>query len=269
VSKSQVRKPYTVPSALTLDAHADRKDDGRIVIGGTTNLPDDLKIWVQIEHGRLPKGAPKVVAEDDDVIIKDGSFQTTPLWLEVPNTTFTKTGWPKSVKVDVREKPFPQGPITVHFVSYFNGAWQSNDVLVELGNDEGKTLKGPILKPTDSDVTDSPKVVDYYKTLSLSPVSPEATAIALVRAAVLTVPGQGRSSGDVQANLDLFSSSPGTAKGNGWSTKSSGPKSYQVSYDYIDGSKGDEQAIWTADLSTGAVKYVNESAKIFSWTPNY
>jgi hypothetical protein len=54
--------------------------------------------------------------------------------------------------------------------------------------------------------------------------------------------------------------------GKGWSAKSSGPKTYDVSFDFIDG-RGNEQAIWAADLSTGAVKYVNEAAKVFSWTP--
>jgi len=162
--------------------------------------------------------------------------------MEVPNTTFTKIGWPARIKVDVRQRPFPAGPITVHFQSYFNGAWQRNNVLAELGNNEGQNLKGAILKPTE----------------------PEASAIALVKAAVLSVPGQGRSSGDVQANLDLYSSS--MTPGKGWNAKSAGPKSYDVSYDFIDG-RGNEQAIWTADLSTGAVKYVNEAAKVFSWTP--
>jgi len=184
--------------------------------------------------------------------------------MEVPNTTFTKIGWPARIKVDVRQRPFPAGPITVHFQSYFNGAWQRNNVLAELGNNEGQNLKGAILKPTDPDVSDSPKTVDYYRTLTVSPSTPEASAIALVKAAVLSVPGQGRSSGDVQANLDLYSSS--MTPGKGWNAKSAGPKSYDVSYDFIDG-RGNEQAIWTADLSTGAVKYVNEAAKVFSWTP--
>jgi hypothetical protein len=30
-----------------------------------------------------------------------------------------------------------------------------------------------------------------------------------------------------------------------------------------------QQAVWSVDLQTGKVKYVNENAKLFSWTPNY
>jgi len=40
-------------------------------------------------------------------------------------------------------------------------------------------------------------------------------------------------------------------------------------FDFIDGGAGEKQAIWRVNLKTGAVTYVNESAKIFSWTPKY
>lgn len=38
---------------------------------------------------------------------------------------------------------------------------------------------------------------------------------------------------------------------------------------FIDGDKGEQQALWTANLTTGEVKYENEYGKMFSWTPNY
>ncbi len=239
------------------------------MISGTANLPDDFKMWVEIEAGRLPLGAPKVVASDDTVFIKNGTFQTHPLWLEVPNTTFKKTGWPKRVSVNVRQKTFPQGSAKVHFEAYFNRAWQTNEVLTILGNDQGKSLKGPILRQTDSDVTDSPKVLDYRQVLVFSALSPEAKAISLVKGTVLTVPDKGRSAGDIQANIDLFLAFPGMALGRGWSAKALAPNNYEVSYDFIDGSQGEQQAIWTVNLVSTAVKYVNESAKILSWTPSY
>jgi len=257
----EAHKAYAVPSEFFLKAHADRGVDGGIVISGTTNLPDGLKIWVEIEVGRLPLGAPKVVSSDEDVFVKNGAFQTEALWLEVPNTTFKKTGWPKGVAVNVRKKPFPQGPAKVHFEAFFNGAWQANDVLKDLGNNEGKNLKGAIFKATDPDVSDSPKTLDHRQMLAFPVLSPEAKAINLVKATVLTVPGEGRSAGDVQANLDLFLASPGMTLGKGWNTKALSPANYEVSYDFIDGSEGEKQAIWTVNLGSNAVKYVNESAK--------
>lgn len=125
-------KPYTLPAVLTLDARAYRTDDGEIVISGTTNLPDGLKLWVEVEDGHLPLGAPQVVASDDAVFVKSGQFASAPLWRSVPNTRFTRKGWPKSVQVDYRLMPFPEGKFKVHFESYFNSSWQTHEVLTAL-----------------------------------------------------------------------------------------------------------------------------------------
>jgi hypothetical protein len=266
---SQAAKAYEPPLALTLDAQTSRTDDGRIIISGTTNLPHGLKMWIEVEDGRLPLGAAKVVASDENVIVKSGQFTSEPLWLAVPNTRFTKKGWPNGVKIDDRLKPFPEGKFKVHFESYFNVSWQTPEVLTALGGEDGKKLDGPILKATDSDVVDSPKIVDYLLTLPFPPVSQDAKAINLVRAAILTVPGEGRSTGDVQANLDLYLSSPGMAVGKGWTARAKSSTDYEVSYDFIDGAEGEQQAIWTVNPATGEVKYVNENAKVFSWTPGY
>ncbi len=268
-SPTQAAKPYVPPTALTLDAHTARTDDGRVVISGTTNLPDGLKMWIEVQEGRLPLGAPKVVASDDNVIVKDGKFASNPLWLAVPNTRFTRKGWPKDIKVNDRLKPFPEGKFKVHFESMFTGPWQTSQVLTALGGEDGKKLKGPILKATDTDVIDSPMAVDYLLTLPVPPISPGAKAISLVRAAILMVTDKGRSAGDVQANLDLFISSPGLSARKGWAAKAKSPAVYEVSFDFIDGDKGEQQALWTANLTTGEVKYENEYGKMFSWTPDF
>lgn len=266
-SDSPIQKVNAVSSDIFLNAHGDRQPDGTIVIFGKTNLPDGLKMWVEIESGHLPLGAPRVVANDEAVFVNNGSFQTAPLWLEVPNTTFPKKGWPASVKVDVRQKSLPQGPNKVHFESFFNTAWQTDAVLAVIGNNEGKNLKGAILKATDSDVSDSPKVLDFRQTMAFSASSSEARAISLVRGSILTVPGEGRSTGDVQANIDLYLASPGMTMEKGWSARVLNPNNLEVSYDFVDGSQGEEQAIWKVNLTSRSVQYVDEAAKLFSWTP--
>ena len=235
-------KQYTLPAALTLDAGASRTEDGRIVISGTTNLPDGLKMWVEVEEGCLPQGAAKVVASDEAVVVRNGRFASSPLWLSVPNTRFTRKGWPKGIQVDDRLKPFPEGKFKVHFESYFNSAWQTHDVLTALGGEDGKKLNGPILKETDTDVIDSPKIVDYLQTLFFHPISHEAKAINLVRAAILTVPDEGRSAGDIQANVDYFMSN-GVKPGKEWAAKAKSSTIYEVSYDFINGSQGEAQAV--------------------------
>ena len=254
---------------LFIDASASRLVDGRIVISGSTNLPEGLKLWVNVEEGKLPLGAPKSLAGDENVIVHSGKITTQPLWMAVPNTRFTKTGWPTGINVNDREVPFPARAFKVHFVSYFNGAWQSKEIIAVVGGEGAKPLKGKIIKAENPDVIDSSKIVDYTPTFTFPPLSPEGKAISLVRAAIMTVPDEGRSTGDVQAVVDMFMVSPGLKIANGWAAKKDGATTYTVSFDFINGSQGEQQALWQADLATGKVKYVNENGKLFSWAPSY
>ena len=124
----------------------------------------------------------------------------------------------------------------------------------------------------------SSKALDYSITVELPALTPEARAISLVKAAVLTVPGEGRSATDVEANIDWFISSNsvlvhgGKTKGmrpaKGWFAAAKGRDNYEVVFDYMDGDAS-EQAIWHVVLKTGVVRYVNEHAKTFSWMPDY
>jgi hypothetical protein len=175
-----------------------------------------------------------------------------------------------------RSGPLYQGvsvPITgsqpLQITAYFNGAWQNNAVLAALG-DGGKTLQGGFFKKTDADVIDSDKILDAKFTLALPAVAPETNAINIVKHAVLTVPDKGRSATDIEENLKLFTQ-PGTGvrPAKGWSATPAGKNVYIVAFDFIDGSSGEKQAIWSVNIATRQVKYVNEAAKIFSWTPSY
>jgi len=266
---TQAHKAFSPAADLFINASAVRAKDGRIVIEGTTNLPEGLKLWVNVEEGKLPLGAPKSIAGDDHVVVHDGRFATQPLWMAVPNTKFTKAGWPAGVEVDHRDVPFPARGFKVHFQSYFNGAWQSKDIIAAVGGEGAKALKGNILKVENPDVIDSSKTVDYTPTLTFPALSPEAKAISMVRSAIMTVPDQGRSTGDVQAVVDMFMVSPGLSVANSWDAKRNGTSTYMVSFDFINGAAGEEQALWQADLVTGKVKYVNENGKLFSWAPSY
>jgi len=260
---------FSKTNDLVIDSSAVRTDDGRVVISGTTNLPDGLKMWVNVEDGKLPLGAPKPIVSDESVYVRDGKFTTQPLWMEVPNTLFTKTGWPSGVNVEIRQRPFPAKPYHVHFLSYFNGAWQTRDVISAVGGEGAKSLKGKIIKAENPDVIDSSKTVDYTPTLTFPPLRPEAKAISLVRQTIMTVPDRGRSTGDVQAVVDLYMVSPGLKVAKGWKAKQTGPSTFEVSFDFINGEQGEQQAIWLADTTSGRVKYVNENGKLFSWAPSY
>ena len=57
----------------------------------------------------------------------------------------------------------------------------------------------------------------------------------------------------------------GLSPGKGWSAKAESGNRYMVMFNFIDATAGESQAIWSADLGTKKVQYVNKSAKLFSW----
>jgi hypothetical protein len=235
-------KPYVLPAEFSLVPAAQRGAQGEVYISGTTNFPDGMKMWVVL-------GSKKA---QQDAFVKGGQFRSGPLYQGIPTPI--------------------AGSQPLEIVAYFNGAWQSKDVLATLG-DGGKNLQGKLFKLTDPDVIDSEKILDVKFTILLpppAPVSAEAIAITIVKHAILTVPGQGRSATDIEENLKLFMT-PGTGvtAAKGWSAISGGQNVYNVSFDFNDGSSGEKQAIWAVNTATKQVKYVNEAAKLFSWTPNY
>ena len=228
---------YVLPDEFTLAPVAERGSEGEIYISGTTNLPDGMKMWVILG----PKKAQQ------DVFVRGGKFRSGPLYQKVSSPI--------------------AGRQSLEVTAYFNGAWQSNTVLSLIG-DGGKNVHGNLFKLTDPDVIDSPKILDATFTVLLPPILHETTAINVVKHAVLTVPGMGRSATDIEDNLALFTRpSTGVRPGKGWSARPTDNNAYNVFYDFLDGSQGEKQAIWSVNTATKQVKYVNESAKLFSWTP--
>jgi hypothetical protein len=232
---SSALKPYVLPSAFMINPVAERGTGGEIYISGTANFPDGMKMWVVLG----PKKAQQ------NAIVNGGRFRSGPLYPNVPIV----------------------GKQPVEFISYFNGAWQNKAVLSVVG-EGGENLHGVMFKLTDPEVIDSTKILDAKFTLQLPPVSPQTSAISTVKHAVLTLPDEGRSAGDIEDNVKLFES-PGTAvtQAKGWSATPNGTGIYTVVYDFNDGATGEKQAIWTVNMTTKNVKYVNEAAKLFSWTP--
>jgi hypothetical protein len=233
------QEPYVIPAEFLLKPIAERGLEGEIYISGTTNFPDGMKMWVILG----PKKAQQ------DAFVRGGRFRSGPLCQGVPVLI--------------------TGSQPLRIIAYFNGAWQNKAVLAALG-DGGKNLQGELFKKTDPGVIDSDKILDAKFTLALPAVTPETNAINIVKHAVLTVPGQGRSATDIEQNLTLFTQ-PGTGvrPAKGWSATPAGKNVYIVAYDFVDGSSGEKQAIWSVNMATRQVKYVNQAAKIFSWTPNY
>ena len=230
-------KAYVLPADFFLNPVAEREPQGEIYISGTTNLPDGMQMWVVL--GR--KGT------EEKTFISEGSFRSGPHYEKgtIPIT----------------------GTQPVEFTAEFNPAWQNKTVLSLVG-EGGKNLHGRLFKLKDPDVTDSEKILEATFTLSLPPISPEANAINIVKHAVLTVPGSGKSATDIEENLALYAKA-GCKPINGWSASRTGTNVYNVSYDFDNGGGGEQQAIWSVNIVTKQVKYLNRYAKGFSWTPNY
>jgi hypothetical protein len=232
------QKPYAIPAEFTLKPVAERGPQGEVYISGTTNFPDGMKMWVVLG----PKKAQQ------DAFVRGGTFRSGSLYEGVP--------------IPIR------GSQPLQIIAYFNSAWQNRTVLAALG-DGGKNLQGKLFRKTDPDVIDSDKILDAKFTVALPPVAPETNAINIVKHAVLTVPGMGRSATDIEENIKLLTQpGTGTRPAKGWSATPAGKNVYNIAYDFIDGTR-ERQAIWSVNTATGQVKYVNEAAKIFSWTPNY
>ena len=236
-TSSSPPRPYVLPAEFSLNPIAQRGPQGEIYISGTTNFPDGMKMGVVLGTKNAQRQA----------IVRDGQFRSGPFYdEEVPMT----------------------GNQPLEIVAYFTAAWQSKDVLAALG-EGGKNLQGKLIKLTDPDVIDSDKMLDAKFTVSLPLVVPEMNAINVVKHAVLTVPGKGRSAKDIEQNLAYFmTAASGITAGKGWSATPSGPNTYNVVFDFKDARNGEKQAIWSVNTVTDTVRYVNEAAKLFSWTPN-
>lgn len=157
-------------------------------------------------------------------------------------------------------------PANTESTSFFNGAWQSKEIL-KITGEGGSKLHGKLFKKTDPDVVDSDVRLDQELVLVFPQLTPESQAINLVKAAVITVPGRGRSATNIQQNVQLFMKTPGLSVGKGWSAKLQEENTYLVTLDFINGQLGPSQAIWSADVVTKKVQYINKYAKDMSWVP--
>src|SRR3989442_3043333 len=164
-------KSYVLPAEFILDARAVRGPQGEIYIAGSTNFPDGMKMWIQVENGKLPLGAPKVIAGDTNVFLQNGSFRTTGLFKQSKNPNFKPEmeKLPDAKTLKLVTAPFREGDYRLRFSAYFNGAWQSPTVLSALAEDGWKNLRGRLLKLSDPDGIDSDKILDPLGTIKFPP----------------------------------------------------------------------------------------------------
>jgi hypothetical protein len=258
---------YTLPEEFIFEPSAERGTGAQIFITGRTNLPDGLRIGVEVPMGkyRMTNNFLRIpwkdgfIAQDFHISISDGKFHSR---------GFMAGG-----------KPLPPGKTHVHFLAHFNGAWQTPEILAIFGRG-GNKLHGPLFKLEEPDVIDSDTTMDYVATLDFPKVSDPAKeqrtkssepttgqrAIELVKKAVLVVDSS-RSSMTVEDGFAFYRKDPEIRLGTGWSAAQSDGNNFLVTLVFINGKMGEAQAIWSVDMSTKKVKYINKAAKAFSWIP--
>lgn len=91
-------------------------------------------------------------------------------------------------------------------------------------------------------------------------------AIELVKKAVLVVDSS-RSLMTVEDRFAFYRKDPEIRLGTGRSAAQSDGNTFLVTLSFVNGKIGEAHAIWSVDLSTKKVKYVNKAAKAFSWIP--
>jgi len=241
-------KPYTLPTEMLLDAHAERGPEGEIYVVGATNFPVGMKLGVWV----FPMGSRKAVSSDPNVYVNNatlinmekGRIFTAGLWQEIPNPYFSPKmlNWPDAEKLKVRRRPLRAGKYSVRFSACFDLACQPDEIKTLLGGDGGKNLHGKILRLADPDVIDSRKVLDDLMTLEFPPLKPGAIAIGLVKAAAPTVRGLGRSAMDIETKIDATmiafprtQPSSGVRSARGWSANAKTSDTYEVAWDFLDG----------------------------------
>lgn len=102
-----------------------RLPDDALAVIGTTNLPDETKLMIDLY--------PSAVSEEGGCL---GQAKAT-----VQDGMFFAAGFTN------REEPHPHAWFTVETVAYFNDAWRQPAQVVEISGKDGAFLKGPFAEP--------------------------------------------------------------------------------------------------------------------------
>ncbi|MBT2771060.1 hypothetical protein J7J47_02295 [Halomonas sp. ISL-60] len=247
VAREEVGVPTSEAPHLTkVEAFAERDTNGRIIVFGKVNLPNDTKLMISVREsgGGLLYG-------QDKCAVRHGAFSSK---------GFSNKG-----------HPLPAKRYHIAIVSYFNGAWRQPESVLSGVGSLGHRLLGPQVRKVDPEFEDSEKYVSAVFEFPVGDHSnscndgySEGTAVQAVKEAVLTVMGRGKSSEPVGRVVEWFLSVPGLAKKDGWSACEVKDGVYEVVFSYWD-KDSPSLAKWTVVAGSGQVMYENKHAKIMSY----
>jgi hypothetical protein len=247
-----------LPGEILLNVWAVRVADNGTVIEGTTNLPSNTKLGVELMTGERAMG------QDFEVYVESGRFRSA---------AFRKG-----------KSPLPPGKQGVHILTHFNTSWQSNDVLKLVGKGGSNLKVSAMIHSEDPQLTDGDKVLHYITDVLVPPLASASTtegvtvpqesalndkATEIVKKAVLVVDGC-LSSMNVEDGAAFYLNAPGVRRGSGWSAARTTENAFTVALDFINTDGATEQhatAVWEVNIMTNEVLYRSKHAKAFSWIP--
>lgn len=253
-------KPYAPdPNAKSLISGltASRDQYGGTIVTANAALPDGTEVMINFG----PAGNPKAFGQAKVKV--SGGRLVSPAFMN-------------------KNAPWASGTYQVAFFCRFDSVWQSDSIRAITG-EGGVNLPRAALKAQDPDLPlkaqtrfelDTKLKIELDKD-KVESQSPEATnAISKVKAARLTVAGQGKSHDTVGAAVKTFASM-GSFSGDSlkWSAAKE-DKLWIVSLDFMNrgvngGKDTPDKAQWSFNPGTGEVKFLDKAAKTLSWTPNY
>jgi hypothetical protein len=219
-----------------LDAERDSK--GAVVFKGRILLPPGTTVWLTVKLGKRLDEPIKVH------LGADGSF--------------VSKGYTRN------DSPPRAGRYRIEVVSWFNGAWQSPDVLNLVGED-GANLPKAALMPVDREFPLAAGRLEEVRTITFPELSQDMVAIEAVRNARLSTPEHGLSADPVKGVVAWFESAETHA--DGWTAAQSANGCWVVTLHIIDNQKP-IQAQWEYNPQSKTVRYLDPVAKTFSWLPS-
>jgi hypothetical protein len=235
---------YVLPSegtsSLVRSLEAGRDSEGQVTVTGSLLLPSRTNIWVDL-FAEKPKIREQPLGHSESYLGSGGALQAGPFDLPEP------------------------GRYRVLVTAYFNGAWQSPEILALVGT-SGVKLPKSALEPDDPEFPQSGGHLEYWGSVSVPALSPELKAIQAVKSAKLFVKGKGQAVDTVDEIVKYFDA-PGLQFYPGeWSARLGADGTWIVSLQH---KWGEEQktANWECDPRTRRVKYLDPEAKTLSWLP--
>jgi hypothetical protein len=247
VKRENAKVARATPPADVLDveieAQARVAEGGWVEVQGTTNLPNNTKLWTTLRRVGEPQQHSR-----GECRVDGGTFHSI---------CTAKEG----------EQPTP-GRYKVEVLAYFNGPWQSKEVRAITGED-GVLLRGPAIRALDDDVEDPHFILKLDAPVAVAGTreTAEAEALAIVQQARLDVPRHGLSSETIAGGVDIYMSTPNLRPRAGWRVTQCRDGTYDVAFNYWNGEGIEADAIWNVLLETRDVQYVNLYAKYMSGIP--